>query len=199
MKSIGIITIHKIVNYGSVFQAYALQKICEDLGFHSEIIDYNFPNEFHQNNSYADENDVKNHEPKWIKILYLLALYRQHKGIKNFVDKYQHLSARSYNHPTELMRDVPKYDIYMTGSDQLWNPRHTNGDPAFMLHFAPDNALKVAYAASGTNQFPDSLQDSFRKLLSRYRAISVREESGAKAIQALTGRQVHVVLDPTLL
>ena len=47
MKSIGIITIHKINNYGSVLQAYALQKVCEDLGYKVEIIDYDFPNNFH--------------------------------------------------------------------------------------------------------------------------------------------------------
>ena len=43
MKTIGIITIHKIYNYGSVLQAYALQKICEDMGFKVDIIDYSFP------------------------------------------------------------------------------------------------------------------------------------------------------------
>lgn len=49
MKSIGIITIHKINNYGSVLQAYALQKMCEEMGYKVEIIDYNFPNQSHGN------------------------------------------------------------------------------------------------------------------------------------------------------
>ena len=53
MKTIGIITIHKINNYGSIFQAYALQKVCEDLGCNVEIIDYDFPNAFHVQRKYA--------------------------------------------------------------------------------------------------------------------------------------------------
>ena len=59
MKSIGIITIHKINNYGSVLQAYALQKVCEDFGYEVEIIDYDFPNNFHQNNKYANVSDTQ--------------------------------------------------------------------------------------------------------------------------------------------
>ena len=51
--TIGIITIHKINNYGSVLQAYALQQVCKELGYDVEIIDYIFPNIQHQNNKYA--------------------------------------------------------------------------------------------------------------------------------------------------
>jgi len=47
MNKAGIITIHKIFNYGSVFQAYASQKACEELGCDAEWIDYTFPNAFH--------------------------------------------------------------------------------------------------------------------------------------------------------
>ena len=57
MRTVGIITIHKINNYGSVFQAYALQRACEDLGFKAEIIDYNFPNDFHASNKYVENSD----------------------------------------------------------------------------------------------------------------------------------------------
>ena len=56
MRTVGIITIHKINNYGSVFQAYALQRTCEDLGFKTEIIDYNYPNAFHSSNKYVELN-----------------------------------------------------------------------------------------------------------------------------------------------
>ena len=137
MKSIGIITIHKINNYGSVLQAYALQKACEDLNFKVEIIDYNFPNNFHLSNKYAHHQDSQPNEPRWIKLLYMLDLIKQHKGIRDFVTKYQKLSLKQYNHPSELESGVPNYDIYITGSDQLWNPLHCNGDPVFLLHFAP--------------------------------------------------------------
>lgn len=200
MKSIGIITIHKINNYGSVFQAYALQKACEDLGYKVEIIDYNYPNDFHTSNKYAKQEDSQPNEPRWIKLLYAVDLMKQHKGISDFVSKYEHLSFKQYSHPEDLEMDTPHYNVYITGSDQLWNPRHCNGDPAFMLHFAPDNALIISYAASiGVNSIPEELKPLYKKLLGRYAHISVRENSGANVIREMVGKEATVVLDPTLL
>lgn len=198
--TVGIITIHKINNYGSVFQAYALQKVCEDLGYRTEIIDYNFPNIQHSNNKYATKSDTQPNEPKWIKLLFANALIKQHNGISQFVHKYQHLTSAVYNSPEELKSKTPCYDIYITGSDQLWNPRHCNGDPAFMLHFAPDKALKISYAASiGSKNIPEELHSLYKELLSRYKYIGVRENSGVDIIKNVVGKQATTVLDPTLL
>lgn len=200
MKSIGIITIHKINNYGSVLQAYALQKVCEDLGYKAEIIDYDFPNNFHQNNKYSTASDTQPNEPKWIKALFAKALVRQHKGIRLFIDKYQNLSSNKYHKVEDFTANPPSYDVYITGSDQLWSPRHCNGDPAFMLYFAPDNALKISYAASiGSNAIPEELKNAYIELLSRYKHISVRENTGADVIRSLINKDATVVLDPTLL
>lgn len=200
MKSIGIITIHKINNYGSVLQACALQKVCEDLGYKVEIVDYDFPNNFHMNNKYAAASDTLPNEPKWIKFLFAKALLRQHNGIRSFVNTYQHLSKKKYHQVEDFTANPPAYDIYITGSDQLWSPRHCNGDPAFMLYFAPDNALKISYAASiGSNVIPEELKRSYTELLGRYKHISVRENSGAEVIRNLLGKEAKVVLDPTLL
>lgn len=199
MKTIGIITIHKINNYGSVLQAYALQSVCEEMGYETEIIDYRFPNSFHTHNHYALQNDSSPKEPRFMKLLYSIPLLRQHNSIGSFVDNYLKLSDVEYNHPNELLENPPKYDIYITGSDQLWNPRHTKADPAFFLHFAPEEALKISYAASSCPVFPDELRDEIGKYLKRYAGISVREFSGKSSIETLTDKNVHVVLDPTLL
>ena len=200
MKTVGIITIHKINNYGSVFQAYALQRACEDLGYQTEIIDYNFPNEFHSCNKYVEASSSQPNEPKWIKLLYALDLMKQHKGISNFVSRYEHLSCNQYNSPSELKEVPPHYDIYITGSDQLWNPRHCNGDPAFMLHFAPEESLKISYAASiGTDSIPEELYPQYKRLLNRYTSIAVRENSGVDVIKKVVDKDATVVLDPTLL
>lgn len=200
MKSIGIITIHKINNYGSVFQAYALQRACEDLGFKAEIIDYNFPNDFHASNKYIETNDSHPNEPKWIKLLYALDLKKQHRGIRDFVCRYENLSDKQYSSPSELEAETPLYDAYITGSDQLWNPRFCNGDPAFMLHFAPEDALKISFAASiGSNSIPDELKPQYKALLSRYAHIAVRENSGVEVIKEVVDKEATVVLDPTLL
>ena len=200
MSKIGIITIHRIHNYGSVLQAYALQRVCEDLGYQVEMIDYVFPNTFQLDNKFQTAGDTQPNEPKWIKLLFGLSLMRQHKGIDSFVANYLHLSKESYTTPDALKYNPPHYDVYITGSDQVWSPRHTNGDPAFMLHFAPDDKLRIAYAASiGAGKIPAELQNRYREFLCRYKSLSVREASGKEIIKELTGREAHVVLDPTLL
>ena len=200
MRTIGIITIHKINNYGSVFQAYALQRICETFGYEVEIIDYDFPNDFHKENRYSAIEDKVSSEPVWIKLLFSWALIKQHRTIRNFIDRHQHLSSEKYFHPDELLNNPPAYDIYITGSDQVWNPRYCNGDPSFLLHFAPDNAKRISYAASiGTDHIPAELVDRFKTFMGRYDAVSVREESGKAIISGQLGLNASTVLDPTLL
>lgn len=203
MKSAGIITIHKINNYGSVLQAYALQEVCRRMGYSIEIIDYTFPNIYHSTKAKElgiEEVPQQVAEPKWIKALFAKALLRQHKTIARFVTGRLNLSAKSFNSPEELEKYCPVYDIYITGSDQLWSPRYCKGDPSFMLHFVPDNAKKISYAASiGTNAIPDNLIKQYKTLLGRYQSLSVRENSGREIVRKLTGKDVSVVLDPTLL
>lgn len=197
MVSVGIITIHKIKNYGSLFQAFALQSICKTLGYKVEIIDYTFPNSFHLNR-YGEQRR-KSGECQFIKYLFGLSLYRQHKTMESFVRDRMILSPMQYHHPDELYDNPPKYDIYLTGSDQLWNPIHTYGDPAYMLHFAEENARKISYAASIATCIPETMKDTFQILLSKYDSISVREKSSAEQIFDVVGVRPSVVLDPTLL
>ena len=45
--TVGIITMHRVLNFGSVLQTYALQQTVSNLGYSSEIIDYKFPNSEH--------------------------------------------------------------------------------------------------------------------------------------------------------
>ena len=69
-----------------------------------------------------------------------------------------------------------------------------------MLHFAPDTALKISYAASiGTNSIPSELKSQYQKVLGRYAHIAVRENSGASVVKEIAGKEATVVLDPTLL
>lgn len=199
MKTVGIITIHRIYNYGSVLQAYALQIACERMGFRVEVIDYHFPNVFHFS-KMKQEPHAKSIKAILLKFFYAFALYRQHKEIRVFVNRYLHLSNKAYDSPNELQKSPPEYDIYMTGSDQVWNPRYCYGDPAFLLHFVPIRKRKIAYAASiGNNVIDDALIGEYKKLLAQYDAISVREYSSSSLLWDLINRKVPIVLDPTLL
>ncbi len=42
-----------------------------------------------------------------------------------------------------IVNNPPLFDIYMTGSDQTWNPRYYADDHSFfLLNFAPDDKPK---------------------------------------------------------
>lgn len=53
MKKVGIITMHRVQNNGSVLQAFALQKKIENFGYTCEIIDYYYPNKYHEQIRYG--------------------------------------------------------------------------------------------------------------------------------------------------
>lgn len=206
MKKVGIITVHRLPNWGSVLQAYALQKIISKLGFDVENIDYKYPNEFHW---ARGKKWGKKKSPslrffvKTIKdeIFYLLHLKArpQMQLLNYFVDRNMKLS-REYSDFDVLHKFPPAYDIYVSGSDQIWNPNTMLGDTSYMLDFAPEEAKKVAYSSSFSCRYiPNDKISVYKKFLNRYDAISVRENNGRKIIRELLDRDAKVVLDPTLL
>ena len=93
-----------------------------------------------------------------------------------------------------------KYDYFIVGSDQVWNPYYdfVAGKCDF-LDFAM-KYQKISYAASfGVNEIPNERKAEYAKYLKEFKAISVREKQGAKIVKELTNRVAMVVLDPTLL
>lgn len=203
-KTVGIITMHKVVNYGSALQAYALQKVIADMGYNCEIIDYIYPNSYHLNEQELQQTLKITWKSYVMKYLPVKSAWRNIQSrkdkIKKFWEKYFKLGSRVYLTPGELQNAPPVYDIYVTGSDQVWNPRFMKGDPSFFLSFAPDGAQKVSFSSSfACAEIPDSHVSAYKKLLSEYSHISVREQNGARLIKGLLGRDMTVTLDPTLL
>lgn len=183
---------HNVDNLGSVLQAYALQHIIDTLGHEAEIIDYRF----YKPSKKSLFSSV---------ILFLLNCLmgfpkkRVNKKISLFRKKLFKLSDHVYTRETifEMHND---YDIYCTGSDQVWNPRYIKNDTSFMLDFAPDDKPKISFAASfATDLIPKEYECLYKKYLSRYDKITVRESAGVEIVRNLTGYTPKVVCDPTLL
>lgn len=98
--------------------------------------------------------------------------------------------------PSELGE---KYDYFVVGSDQVWNPTFPEFSELFFLTFAPKNK-RVTYAPSfGLVDLPIEFKENFTRWLKEIKHISVREKAGADIIYSLTGRDVPIVLDPTML
>lgn len=199
LKKVGIITMHKVINYGSFLQAYATQYIVEKLGYECEIIDYRFPNEWHFERGVTGTSGVKKYISNIIHKLGIKSGHRKKIKLNKAINKYLNLSI-PYNSPSEIKKKPPIYDIYITGSDQTWNPKHTKGDDTFLLAFAPDKAKKISFSASiAGNNLKDEYKSSFKKFLIRYNNISIRDSGGNNIMKDLIGREVDVTLDPTLM
>lgn len=73
----------------------------------------------------------------------------------------------------------------MTGSDQVWGPLLDGGyDEAYFLSFVKEGIRKVSYAGSfGRTEFSDIIIASYKRLLSKYDALTVRESSAVKLLE----------------
>lgn len=193
MKKIGILTMHKVLNYGSALQAFALLHTLDKLQTDSVLIDYKFPNSIKR----SIRTTIRR---LFINLLSGFVFTRKKKRFQRFYQTYFKCTPKVYNTPKELQKGKFDFDIYMTGSDQVWNPLHVKDDTSFLLPFTDKKATKLAYAASfATTEIPPHLKNKYSELLSEYKAISVREKSGITLAESLTGKKADLVCDPTLL
>ena len=202
MINVGIITMHKSDNYGAVLQSYALVKTLEKFNVKPEIINY-IPERFKTSIQffYVHPRRYNNLIKKYIIMLASLPMraliyYRYSSFLKTYIP----VGKNTYFSEEELESNLPVYDVYMSGSDQVWNPDFEGHiDPAFFLKFAPDNARKVAYASSfGKSELSETESREARQLLSRFDSISVREKTGKDIVEKM-GLEAEYLLDPTFL
>ncbi len=195
-KKIGIITIQGD-NYGATLQAVALNHYLNKNGFDAENLDYNDVNRVKNSLSFKQRiiNDL------WMKVAVKLIIGNRKKDrFEAFRQANLKLSKDKWRSKEALIKDCPQYDIYLSGSDQIWNPDVMRDDYNYLLAFAPDSAKKIAYASSfGKSKLPDNKKDIYKKYLSRFDHIAVREASGKAIVEELLGYEPQQVVDPTLL
>ncbi|MEG2717753.1 MAG: polysaccharide pyruvyl transferase family protein, partial [Eubacterium sp.] len=113
----------------------------------------------------------------------------------NFMASIPHTSY----YDAENIHEVSKqFDIFITGSDQVWNPNAFR--PSFFLDFVADKSPKISYAASmSVTELTDDEKNVLKPLIERFDFISVREDSAKKLIEEMCYKKVKTVLDPTML
>lgn len=188
---IGILSWHDHDNIGSNLQAYALQHTIIDLGYTCEYVNYK---------TYTlDKNILKSFVKSYIA--------RIRPSLKEYIpERYRYESLtfqKKYLRQSQLYTDENikdangKYNIFMSGSDQIWAPNVFN--PVYMLSFVDDETPKYSYASSiGLNKIPEDLFSQYKFLLSRFDRIGIREEKGKEILDEL-GLNSTTVLDPTYL
>lgn len=183
---IGIVTWWAAKNYGSVLQAYALQRILESWGYESEFIG------FAANALRGLIDDIVTY----------VCRPKAHEVRKEFV-KFQRENLNSspaYWTYDQLRYEASKrYSAAIAGSDQIWCCHGGHAKPLYYLTFI-DAKKRIAYAPSvGRNYISADCTDAFREYVSEIPFLSVREEHGAALIREIAGRDAKVVVDPCLL
>ena len=206
---IGVLTLPLHTNYGGILQAYALQRVLQDMGHDVVLLD-----------SYPQC-------PKMFPFLVQLAFYIKRFAFKVFLRRktitvfYEKQQIRQYplkEHIRQFYRRNirhedfdyinPKisqdFDALIVGSDQVWRPMYSPDIFNAYLSFAKDwvNVKRIAYATSfGTAEWEYSKEQPAEcyRLVQMFDAVSVREESGVTLCKEHFSIDASWVLDPTLL
>ncbi len=198
----GILTFHHAHHYGAQLQAYALMKAITDQGVDCEVINYVRKDTTEGNRLFKKGLSARSLLSNANTLLNYGKLRKRYRRFESFVHENMKLSEKFYGTCAQLSADAPPYDVYVCGSDQIWNPliyKENTFDPAFFADFA-QTGRRVAYAPSfGISYIPEDKRELLKSYLEKFDCLSVREMQGEKIIRDITGRDSCTVLDPTLL
>lgn len=199
---IGLITITHGENYGNRLQNYATQQVLKSLGCEVETIRNT------TNQSIKKEGEIKFNVKKLISNLYLAFPIKNNYKI-NMISR----NSRFERFTKKLIKqskyvidkdNIPnyigdKYDYFVCGSDQIWNPHFFFNSEIDFLTFAP-KGKRIAYAPSfGVNNIKDDKRKEYANWINGMDFLSVREDDGADIIKSLANREAIVLLDPTMM
>lgn len=208
---IGILTILNVNNYGAELQCCALYRKLHKMGYDAEVVNFLFG--INPGHDFKDERrtvPISFKQSVKVKLLpivqNLFCLFHQNnKKLRNkrfdeFHDKYNRLTKTVYPSVRSLYDADFDYDVICIGSDQVWNYEKGYSLEPFLACFDKKETKKVSYASSiGLSVISREAEEVFKKWLSRFSWLSVREQQASKLLGDLLHRDVDVVLDPTLL
>jgi len=208
-KTVAIVNRTNLKNFGSVLQVYALCQVVQKLGYKSEVV--------WQSGNMSKNFDIRPNKLLKVGIKALLhpslvlSLYKMVREAKKVIVDPEKVRLfdefvannfkQSFYASDELERVASSDDYYkfICGSDQVWATTTLYPDPMMYLRFAPLNK-RIAYAPSlGRDYVPSYNRKTIKSYIKDIDCVSVREDAGKKIVKELTGRDVPVVADPTLL
>lgn len=182
MKKIGIITLNGYFNFGNRLQNYALSKVFRKKGYKVDTI------------WSGEEINLKSRlRMVFVRFLPYNQKWKRERKFYKFTKKNMH----KVNFNTRIIK---KYDIFVAGSDQVWNYESVKNNINYLIPFAINQKI-ISYAASmGNSDLPEEYIPIYKKYLSRYDYITVREEKAKELLKSKVGlKNIDVVIDPTLL
>lgn len=185
-----LITIISPLNFGAVLQAFATYKYLKKQNLEVQVIDYQ-PKYEKKFSSVAIIKEMA---------MQLLTVGRRSKLNKFYRNNFT-LTSNSYKNYEELKASPPKADVYIVGSDQVWNSQISGGklDSSFFLSFVEDKP-KISYASSiGRTDVEINELENMKEYLKDFSSISVREESAKNLLSNVGVREIENVMDPVFL
>ena len=190
-------------NYGSILQAFALQRTLNDIGIENKIVNY-IPDKIEKIKffiSCTNKKTILKNKLDTKKInkncLSLEEQIDKHNRFEKFYSMFFNLTKK-YTKQEQMSEMTDMYDYYFCGSDQIWNPSFFK--ECQFLQFVSEDKPKIAYAPSiGAAQLTQKEKNKIKPLLERFNAISIREQQGADLLKDMLHRSIQVVCDPVFL
>lgn len=195
---IGIITFHASHNYGSVLQAYALQKYLSKLGYENEIINFRSEAQKEVYRPLTKRKGIKYILKNAFFLLHYKSRKERYDKFEAFIEKRMNKSEKEYTSIDSLKNEEFSYDVFISGSDQIWNTAPADASMAYFLPFVKEGK-RVAYAPSFGQLGTMEKADEISSYLCKYDRLSIREKYGQQLIFELTGKKVPILVDPTVL
>lgn len=219
--AISTIAVSNSYNYGNKLQAYALQSFLKAQEYGVQIIRYE--TYYGQNNcGMCTSGFVGKIENVMSKLgqqslcqsladayrigkrtVYKATITRKTEERKRKFDAYAKrnilFTEDVYYHDSEFCKLRNEFDLFITGSDQVWNPYYEGTNAFYYLNFAP-KGKRIAYAPSfGYERIPEHMEKQYAQWLSQIDALSAREESGRQLLKEQFGLDAKLVCDPVFL
>ena len=193
-KKVLTVTFTNTVNYGAILQATALQRVLLDHGYDTKLLNYN-----------VKHDGLKSRPVSKRFLSFVWSLIKGYLGHTKRKNKTSHFLSlhNSFTSPINDKKNLLKlndnFDVFIVGSDQVWNPKIIGNDTSYLLDFVSGDKTKLSYAASfGLNVLPSAFEDTVKEKLKSFQAVSVREQQARNILDQLSIDST-LVLDPTLL
>lgn len=198
MKKVGIITFHSSYNCGSMLQTYALQTYLKINNIDAIVIDYSAPGQKDVYSVFSKKISIKSILKNLLILPFHKKIERNNYKYEEFKNQHFYKTQKIENYNDLIDKD---FSVVVTGSDQVWNITIEDFDDAYFLPWV-STANKVAYAPSfGAKNILKYSEnpETYSKMIKSFDALSIREQNGQKWLKELTGLDVEVLIDPTLL
>ncbi|SES12307.1 Polysaccharide pyruvyl transferase [Butyrivibrio fibrisolvens] len=208
---VGIMSMQRIINYGSFLQSYSLKKNFEALGAETTFVDY-VPGDV-----LVSKKDGK--DGKLSKILnkvrshVLFPRKNNNELMNSYWRDYQKLDSSFYSDVLPLLGVTkeknykPELDALVIGSDEVFNCLQANPDVGYSKElFGYDNRAQklCTYAASFGNTTEDGLRDygiydEVKSMIGRFDALSARDKNTYDILNKMYDGYICKNVDPVFL